>query len=239
MLVHSRHQYMRSADSRNQNRTMENKTSDKIISVLIVDDHPTVRRGLASFINTMEGYSCVGEASNGGEAVRVAAELKPDIVLMDLVMPEMDGATATQQILQNVQGVRVLVLTSFHEQHLVQNALKAGAVGYILKTASVDELTTAIRMAYKGETVLSPEATQALVRASRASSIGDNLTEREREILQLLAQGLSNSEIAGKLFVTVPTVKFHVTNVLSKLQVGSRTEAVLLALKYKLVKDVT
>jgi two-component system, NarL family, response regulator LiaR len=218
---------------------MNKQTSDKVISVMIVDDHPTVRRGLASFINTMEGYACNGEASNGAEAVRLAAELKPDIVLMDLVMPEMDGATATQQIRQQLPEVRVLVLTSFHEQHLVQSALKAGAVGYILKTAAVDELTAAIRSAYDGQTVLSPEATQALVRASRANTIGDNLTEREREILQLLAQGLSNSEIAGKLFVTVPTVKFHVTNVLSKLQVGSRTEAVLLALKYKLVRDMT
>jgi two-component system, NarL family, response regulator LiaR len=215
------------------------QTGTPKVRVLIVDDHPTVRRGLASFINTMEGYECIGEAANGVEAVRMAEEFKPDVVLMDLVMPEMDGATATQAIRKQNPSIRVLVLTSFHEQHLVQNAIKAGAVGYLLKTAAVEELTTAIRMAYDGQTVLSPEATQALVRASRASTVGDNLTDREHEILQLLAQGMSNSEIAAKLYVTIPTVKFHVTNILSKLQVGSRTEAVLLAIKYKLVRDMT
>jgi two-component system, NarL family, response regulator LiaR len=192
-----------------------------------------IRRGIASLINTADGLECVAEAADGQEALEICAHTAVDIVLMDLVMPRMDGAATTQAIRAKHPNVRVLILTSFYEQDQVQNAMRAGAMGYLLKTASADELIAAIRAAYAGQRTLAPEATEALVQATHP--VGTNLTERERRILELLSEGLSNQDIADRLSITLATVKFHVTNILSKLSVNSRTEAVLLALKHRLV----
>jgi NarL family two-component system response regulator LiaR len=208
------------------------------IRVLVVDDHPTVRRGLLSVIRMSDDLECVGEASNGAEAIRLCGLRSPDVVLMDLMMPEIDGAMATKNIRDLYPNIRVLILTSFHEQNLVQSAIQAGAIGYLLKTVSAEELTQAIRAAHQGRRTLAPEATEALVQATQPKAFGSDLTEREREILALLAQGMTNNEISQKLFIAVPTVKFHITNLFSKMRVESRTEAVLAAIKNKLV-DVT
>jgi two-component system, NarL family, response regulator LiaR len=209
---------------------------DNTIRVLVVDDHPMVRRGLMALVRTAEGMVFVGEATNGQEAVQLCRELRPTVVLMDLVMPAMDGAEATRLIRQQCPEIQVLVLTSFHEMTLVQQAINAGAVGYLLKTASSDELIAAIRSAHEGQSTLSPEATQALVQAAQQQiSASAELSPREREILGLLAQGLTNTEISERLFISVPTVKFHVTNILDKLNASSRTEAVMIAVRRKLV----
>ena len=208
-------------------------TSSQAVKILVVDDHPMIRRGIASLLNASEGLECVAEAVDGQEALEVCARTEVDIVLMDMVMPRLDGATATQMIRAKHPNVRVLILTSFYEQDQVQNAMRAGAMGYLLKTASADELVAAIRAAHAGQRTLAPEATEALVQATQP--VGTNLTERERRILELLSEGLSNQDIADRLSITLATVKFHVTNILSKLSVSSRTEAVLLALRHKLV----
>jgi two-component system, NarL family, response regulator LiaR len=203
------------------------------VKILVVDDHPMIRRGIASLIRASEGLECVAEASDGQEALEICGQMSVDIVLMDMIMPRMDGASATLAIRAKHPNVRVLILSSFYEQDQVQNAMRAGAMGYLLKTASADELVAAIRAAHAGQRTLAPEATEALVQAT--SPVGTNLTERERRILELLSEGLSNQDIADRLSITLATVKFHVTNVLSKLNVNSRTEAVLLALKHRLV----
>lgn len=210
--------------------------NDNSIRVLVVDDHPMVRRGLMALVRTAEGMVFAGEASNGQEAIQLCRELRPTVVLMDLVMPVMDGAEATRHIRQHCADTQVLVLTSFHEMNLVQQAINAGAVGYLLKTASSDELIAAIRSAHEGKSTLSPEATQALVQAAQQQvGASAELSPREREILGLLAQGLTNTEISERLFISVPTVKFHVTNILDKLNASSRTEAVMIAIRRKLV----
>ncbi len=210
----------------------------KQIRVLVVDDHPMIRKGLSAMVQAEPSMDWVGEASTGSDAITICERLKPDVVLLDLMMPNMDGATAAQTILQTNPDIHVLVLTSFYEPELVKRALQAGAVGYLIKTASSDELVRAIIMANSGQRVLAPEAADALVQAAQSEKIGHDLSEREREILALLAKGLSNAEIAGQIFVTVPTVKFHVTNILSKLHVDSRTEAVLVAMKHRLVPPI-
>lgn len=208
------------------------------LRILVVDDHPMVRRGIVSLINATAGMTCVSEASNGLEAIQACQNTSIDIVLMDLIMPQLDGVGATRAIMDAHPHVRVLILTSFHEQEQVQNALRAGALGYLLKTSSAEELLAAIHAAHSGRRTLAPEATEALVKSTQTLEIGRDLTERERNMLGLLTQGLSNQEIANKLGISLATVKFHVTNVLSKLGVDSRTEAVLLALKHKLVPPV-
>ncbi|GIV84036.1 MAG: DNA-binding response regulator [Candidatus Roseilinea sp.] len=211
-------------------------SDEKMIRVLIVDDHPMVRSGLKALLSAYDDLELAGEASNGAEAVRMCARLKPDVVLMDLVMPEMDGATATQIIREQNPNVQVVVLTSFKEDELVQGALRAGAIGYLLKNVSADELASAIRAAHAGRPTLAPEATQALIHATtQPPAVGSDLTEREREVLALMVQGLSNQDIASRLYVSQSTVKFHVSSILSKLYVSNRTEAVALAVKQKLV----
>lgn len=207
-----------------------------MIRVLIVDDHPMVRSGLTALLSAYDDLELAGEASNGAEAVRACARVKPDVVLMDLVMPEMDGATATRLIREQHPQVKVVALTSFKEDSLVQDALKAGAIGYLLKNVTADELASAIRAAHAGRPTLAPEATQVLINAStQPPAVGSDLTEREREVLALMVEGLSNQDIARKLYVSQSTVKFHVSSILSKLYVSNRTEAVALAVKKKLV----
>jgi NarL family two-component system response regulator LiaR len=208
-----------------------------IIRVLLVDDHAVVRSGLGAVLMSNDDLKLVGEANNGEEAVRLCRQLKPDVVLMDLMMPVMDGVTATRAIRENCPESRIIALTSFGEQELVENALKAGAMSYLLKTVSAAELVSAIRGAVAGKASISPEAAQALMQGLKQPKQGTReLTEREREILTLMIDGLPNQEIAGRLVVSQSTIKFHVSNILSKLGVASRTEAVAHALKNKLLK---
>jgi NarL family two-component system response regulator LiaR len=206
------------------------------IRVLVVDDHTMVRRGLATFLKVFDDLVMVGEAASGQEAIQLCDELQPDVVLMDMVMPDMDGATATRLIRKQSSQVQVLALTSFKEEILVQSALQAGAIGYLLKDVSADELAQAIRAAHAGRSTLSPEAAQALVHAtSQPPAPGIDLTERELEVLALMVDGLNNTQIAAKLTVSPSTVKSHVSSILAKLGVASRTEAVSLALRNRLV----
>lgn len=209
------------------------------IRIVIVDDHNVVRSGLSAFLMAFEDFELVGEASDGKEAVELCEILHPDIVLMDLVMPVMDGAQATREIRERFEDIQVIVLTSFKEDELVEGALQAGAIGYLLKNVSADELADAIRKAYAGKPTLAPEATEALIKATgrkRESGISEELTSREKEVLKMMAEGLSNPEIAQKLFVSRSTVKFHVSSILSKLGAASRTEAVSKALQFKIIQ---
>lgn len=206
------------------------------IKVMIVDDHAVVRSGLSAFLMVYDDLEFVGEAASGEEAVRVCMDLDPDVILMDLVMPGMDGAAATQAIRQECPHIQVIALTSFKEDELVQRTLKAGAIGYLLKNVSANELVNAIRSAHAGRPTLAPEAAHVLIQASQNhQAVGSDLTAREQEILSLMATGLSNPEIAEHLVVSRSTVKFHVSSILSKLGVSSRTQAVTLALQNKLV----
>lgn len=211
-------------------------SEQQIIRVMLVDDHAVVRSGLSAFLMVFDDLELVGEAENGREAVRLVGDLNPDVVLMDLVMPEMDGATATRRIREQYPKTQIIALTSFREDSLVQGALQAGAISYLLKNVSADDLARAIRAAHAGRSTLSPEAAQVLIQAAtRPPAPGFDLTERERDVLALMVKGHSNSEIAEKLVVSSSTVKFHVSNILSKLGVSSRTEAVALALHQHLV----
>jgi len=206
------------------------------IRVLIVDDHPMVRRGLATFLQVYDDLELAGEAAGGQEAVQLCARLRPDVVLMDMAMPEMDGAAATRLIRKQSEAVRVIVLTSFKDETMIQSALQAGAIGYLLKDVSSEELAQAIRAAHAGRTTLSPEVAEAMVHAAgQPPKPGLDLTERERVVLALLVEGLNNTQIAKKLGVSPSTIKSHVSNILTKLGVSSRTEAVTLALRNKLV----
>jgi len=208
----------------------------KPIRVMLVDDHTMVRRGLATFLKVFDDLELAGEAENGQAAIRLCAKLQPDVVLMDMVMPDMSGATATHTIRQQFPNVQVIALTSFKEEELVKSALEAGAIGYLLKDVSADELVRAIRSAYAGRATLSPEAAQALVyAASQPPTPSYDLTERERTVLALMIEGLNNTQIAGKLTVSPSTIKSHVSNILAKLGVTSRTEAVTLALRNRII----
>ncbi len=209
-----------------------------MIKVMIVDDHAVVRSGLSAFLMAYDDLELVGEASGGKDAVGRCGEVSPDVVLMDLVMPEMDGAEATKQILEVCPGIKVIALTSFPEENLVQKALKAGAISYLLKNVSGVELADAIRAAYAGKATLAPEAAEALIHsATKPQAPGQDLTDREREILTLMTRGMNNQSIAGELFISASTVKFHVSNVLMKLGAATRTEAVAIALQNGLVAE--
>lgn len=206
------------------------------IRIMFVDDHAMVRRGLVTFLKVFDDLQLVGEAESGAAAIKLCSEAQPDVVLMDMLMPDMDGATATQLIRQQFPSVQVIVLTSFKEGELIKKALAAGAIGYLLKDVSADELARAIRSAHAGRATLSPEAAQSLVQTSNLPPApGLDLTEREREVLALMIEGLSNSQIAVKLGVSSSTIKSHVSNILSKLGVVSRTEAVTLALRNHII----
>jgi two-component system, NarL family, response regulator LiaR len=206
------------------------------IRVMLVDDHAMVRRGLAAFLMVFDDLQLAGEAESGEAAIQLCAEVVPDVILMDMVMPDMDGAAATRAIRQRFPQVQVLALTSYKEGDLVKNALEAGAIGYLLKDVSADDLAGAIRAAHSGRATLSPQAAQALVETANQPPLpGLDLTEREREVLALMVEGLNNTQIAGKLMVSPSTIKSHVSNILSKLGVASRTEAVTLALRSHMI----
>lgn len=210
------------------------------IRILIVDDHTMVRRGLATILKLKPDLQLLGEASNGREAVELCARLQPDVVLMDLMMPEMSGAAATAAIRRQWPQVQVVALTSFEEKELVREALQAGAIGYLLKNVSAEDLAAAIREAHAGRSTLAPEAIQALIQLEPvprapeqdlAAAFG--LTPREQEVLVLMTEGLSNPDIAERLVVSRSTAKAHVSNILSKLGVSNRAEAIALVLQRK------
>jgi len=209
---------------------------NKLIRVMLVDDHTMVRKGLVTFLNAFDDLQLAGEAESGAEAIRLCGEVLPDVVLMDMMMPDMDGATAIRRIRQQFPDVQIIALTSFKEGDLIKRALEAGAIGYLLKDISAKDLARALRAAYAGRATLSPEASQSLVEASsQPPAPGLDLTEREREVLALMIEGLNNVQIAGRLTVSPSTIKSHVSNILTKLGAASRTEAVSLALRNKIV----
>ncbi|HEY3059312.1 MAG TPA: response regulator transcription factor [Chloroflexota bacterium] len=206
------------------------------IRVMVVDDHLMVRRGLATFLRGARDLELVGEAATGAEAIRLCEQTQADVVLMDLRMPGLDGIAATRAIRQAYPHIQVIALTSSHEDELVAQALRAGAIGYLLKDVGVTGLGDAIRAAKAGRPTLAPEATQALVRQAAApASPGDGLTQRERQVLALMVEGISNAQIAERLVLSRSTVNFHVGNVLGKLGAASRTQAVTVALQRRLI----
>ncbi len=205
------------------------------IRVLIADDHSVVRQGLRMFLTLDPELEVVAEAADGAEALRLARELRPDVVLMDLLMPVMDGIAATQAIRQEVPDIEVVALTSVLEDASVVGAIRAGAIGYLLKNTEADELRRAIRAAADGQVQLSPEAAARLMREVRAPESPEALTERETDVLRLVAEGKANKEIAHSLRIGEKTVKTHVSNILAKLGVQSRTQAALYAVKIGLV----
>ena len=211
------------------------------IKVLIVDDHQVVRQGLRTFLELLDDISVIGEAEDGRQAVELVRLLKPDVVLMDLVMPHVDGITATQQVVALGLATRVIALTSFSEDDKVFPAIQAGAASYLLKDVSPDDLADAIRAAHRGEARLHPDITRKLmqqvsqVRNAPQERSLEELTEREKEVLRLIANGSNNREIAQQLFISEKTVKTHVSNILGKLNLEQRTQLVLYAIKNKLV----
>lgn len=208
----------------------------KPIRVMLVDDHLMVRDGLKLFLSTYDDIEVVAEAGDGEEALALCPQVMPDVVLMDLLMPKMDGATATARIRQAYPQVQVLALTSHAEEKLVQDALQAGAIGYLLKSVHANRLSEAIRSAYIGRSTIDAEAAQVLIRAVQQSpSLGTDLTRREREVLRLLVDGRTNREIAAELVISESTARLHVSNILRKLGASNRTEATRLALKHKIV----
>lgn len=206
------------------------------IRVMLVDDHTMVRRGLATFLQVYDDLELVGEADDGAAAIQLCAQVQPNVVLMDMIMPEMDGVTATRTIRQQFPLVQVIALTSFKEETLVQSAIQAGAIGYLLKDISAEQLAQAIRAAHAGRSTLAQEAAQALIYSTTHSlALGHDLTERERDVLKWMVAGLNNTEIADKLFVSPSTIKTHVSHILAKLGVTSRTEAAALAVRHRLI----
>lgn len=206
------------------------------IRVMLVDDHQMVRNGLGTFLLVHDDLELVGEAKDGEQALAVFQRVRPDVVLMDLKMPRMDGVEATRALVERDPHVRVIALTSFKDEGLVQEALDAGAIGYLLKDVDADDLADAIRAVHRGEPALAPEAAWVLFKARRREPrLGDDLTDREREVLGLIVEGATNPEIAERLFISASTVKTHVSSILSKLGAATRTEAASLALQERLI----
>lgn len=210
----------------------------EVIRVMIVDDHEMVRSGLITFLQAFDELELIRAASNGKEALRICAEILPDVILMDMVMPEMDGLETTRQIKHKYPHVQIIALTSFFDDSMVQKALEAGVISYLHKDVSIDKLGEAIRNAYKGTATLSSEATKALISiATRPPKPGHDLTSRELGVLAQLVLGLSNPEIAEQLSISRSTVKTHVSSILRKLGVTSRLEAVTLAIEHKIITE--
>lgn len=210
--------------------------NEEPIRVVIVDDHPMMRSGIQAILATARAVKVVGEASSGEEAITICRTLQPQVVLMDLVMPGMGGVAATRAILCECPETRVIVLTSFGDASLVQDAVRAGAISYLLKNVTGSVLTEAVAAAAKGQPTISDEALRTLMGiAADPAPLGSDLTERERQVLNLMVKGLTNAQIAQQTSISEATVRFHVGNILSKLEVRNRTEAVHVAIKYRLV----
>ncbi|MGE6753367.1 MAG: response regulator [Bacillota bacterium] len=210
-----------------------------MIKVVFVDDHEMVRIGVSSYLSAQADIDVVGEASDGKEGVQLALELRPDIILMDLVMKEMDGIQATKEIIQEWPDAKIIIVTSFLDDDKVYPALEAGAVSYMLKTSKASEIAEAVRKTYNGQSILEPEVTGKMMTRMRQKTVShphEELTNRELEILLLMTQGKTNQEIADELFIALKTVKTHVSNILSKLGVQDRTQAVIYAFKHDLAK---
>ena len=210
-----------------------------LIKILLVDDHEMVRIGVSAYLSIQPDMEVIGEAVNGLEAVDKALALRPDIILMDMVMPGMNGAEATKAIIEQWPEAKIMIITSFLDDDKVYPALEAGAISYILKTSNAKRIAEAIRETLKGQTVLEPEVTSKMMKRMRVGnqlSLHEQLTERELEVLLLISKGKTNQEIADELFIAIKTVKTHVSNLLSKLEVQDRTQAVIYAFQHDLVK---
>jgi NarL family two-component system response regulator LiaR len=206
------------------------------IRVVVVDDHDMVRKGLGVLLESFPDLEPVGQAGDGEHAIRLCDETDPDVVLLDLVMPDMSGPEVISSILKKNPHIKIIALTNYKDEQLVHGALNAGAISYLLKNVSIDELAAAIRSAYEGKSILAPEAAQALVKAAtRPPKPGHDLTNREHEILRLIVSGMNNREIADHLIISQSTVKNHVTSIFMKLGVSSRAEAVALAVHHQLI----
>ncbi|MGA5677879.1 response regulator [Bacillus bombysepticus] len=210
-----------------------------MIKVLLVDDHEMVRMGVSAYLSTQPDIEVVGEAENGRKGSELALQLRPDIILMDLVMDEMDGVEATRAIIQEWPEAKIVVITSFLDDEKLYPVIEAGATSYLLKTSRASDIADAVRATYDGETVLEPKVTGKMMsrmRQKKEQPLHDDLTEREFEILLLIAEGKSNQEIADELFIALKTVKTHVSNILNKLNVSDRTQAVIYAFRHQLTK---
>lgn len=212
----------------------------KVIKVLFVDDHEMVRIGVSAYLATQTDIDVIAEADNGKKAVELALDLRPDVILMDIVMKGMDGIQATKEIMSVWPQAKILMVTSFIDDDKVYPALEAGATSYILKTSKASEIAKAIRSTYQGESVFEAEVTTKVLtrmRTKHQTVLHETLTDREREILLLIAQGKTNQEIADQLFIALKTAKVHVSNILSKLEVQDRTQAAIYAYQHKLVEE--
>jgi len=216
-------------------KTMSNNLPHPI-RVMVVDDHPMVRRGLATILKVFPDLELAGEASTGEMAVQLCQQIKPDVILMDMLLPDMDGVATTRIIHKQSPEVKIVALSSYKDEALVLNVMQAGAIGYLLKDVSANDLAQAIRGALAGQITLSPEASKVVIHAATQPPLpGHDLTERERAVLSLMVEGLNNTQIASRLVVSPSTIKSHVSNILSKLNVSGRTEAVSMAMRNKLI----
>ena len=212
-----------------------NKTEP--IKVMIVDDHPIVRSGLATMLQVFDDLELVGEAASGRNALAKCQNLMPDVILMDMVMPEMDGLETTRAILDQHPSIKIIMLTSFTKEDMVQDAFEAGATSYLLKNAPIDELADAIRLAHADQPTLSPEATRSLIKSKVDTSkeFDPGLSTREKQVLVLIAEGLSNEEIADQLNISPATARHHVSACISKLGAANRTQAAVMAVKHEII----